>query len=384
MYYGQIEKPKGHQSQSVADAVTQKMSTTGNGVGLVDNRPEVVSQRRMQILFNNSIAQSVQKKGSNMRNKDLDSPIIGTRVSQRKIIVNDTEVNKDAILDDLVSNTAGRVHTWLTSNGMTSILKRNSQDVKAEITATESNSKARKYLEANLRNQINSILAKYNSDDRTFEDNNHFESQLIQDVKLSILRLNDIVGIDHHNGQFSRTDQSGRGKALRIYRTTKRADWNTYLQSRSLAGLLHGHGGSLGQALDYFYKSKNPNNKNASNPFYDNVIFELKFTKDASNAINYDEISSGGEGGGPRSDKLTGKKEQNDILGEADSFSVNLGACRDLIVSMDPVVRRVDEMKGEDTQYSKRLMELGLKHGQYPPTNLTEMEKTELEGLRGL
>lgn len=312
-------------------------------------------------------------------NKTLEAAPPLKSVFQRQIIVNSTEVDKDAILGNAVQNTKGRIHGWLTEKGMTATLKRNSEISKAEISATESNAKGNRYLDENLPNHIASLLAKYDTENRAFGDYGHLESQLIQDVKLSILRLGDFVGIDHHGGQFSKTDNGSGGKPLRIYRTTTRTDWNTYLQSKEIGGLLHGHGGALGQALDYFYKSKN---SAKDGPLYDNVIFEIKFKTNASSAIDYNEISSGGEGGGPKGGKLTGKNEQNDIFGEKEIFSVNLAACRDLILSMNPTIRRVDEMKGEDTQYSKRLLELGIKYGEYPPRNLTKAERAELEGLR--
>lgn len=298
-------------------------------------------------------------------------------VLQRHIIVSEKEVDKELILDEIVVNIKGCIHGWLTRNGMTAMLKRN-KNLKDEITATKSSVKASQYLDGELKDKTLSLLAKYDTENRTFKNRNHLESQLIQDVKLGILGLDDIVGIDHHIGQFSQTDKSGADKPLRIYRTTPRDDWNTYLRSKSIAGLLHGHGGSLGQALDYFYKSKN---SDSNGPLYDNVIFELTFIKSASKAIDYDQISSGAEGGGPKGEKLTGKKEQNDILGENNVFSVNLTACRDLILVMKPTIRRVDEIKGEDSQYSKRLVELGVKHGEYPPQNLTEAEIGELDML---
>ena len=176
-----------------------------------------------------------------------------------------------------------------------------------------------------------------------------------------------------------KTDKSGGDKPLRIFRTTTRGDWNAYLISGETASLLHGHGGSLGQALDYFYKSTN---SDPENPVYDNVIIEFEFARTAQNAINYGQIIGGGEGGGPSGGKLSGKSESNDLLGENNIFSVNLAACSDLILEMNPTVRRVDELKGDDSQYSKRLIELGVKHGEYPPRNLSPEEHAELKSLK--
>ncbi len=369
------EKHLPHEAWHVVQQKQGRVKTTMQMKGSVNINDDASLEKEANLM--GAIALSRVKDKTN---KTLETLPSLKSVFQRQIIVNSAEIDKDAILDAAVISTRGRIHGWLTEKGMTATLKRNSKISKAEINATTSAKKGREYLDENLPNHITSLLAKYDTENRTFGDYGHLESQLIQDVKLSILGLGDIVGIDHHGGQFSGTDKSGGGKPLRIYRTTTRTDWNTYLQSKEIGGLLHGHGGALGQALDYFYKSKT---SAKDGPLYDNVIFEIKFTTNASSAIDYNEISSGGEGGGPKGGKLTGKNEQNDIFGEKEIFSVNLAACRELILSMNPTIRRVDEMKGEDTQYSKRLLELAIKHGGYPPQNLTEAERTELEGLRG-
>lgn len=260
-------------------------------------------------------------------------------VFQRELIIGDRPLDKHAILGDVIVETRGRIHGWLTNtDGITATMKRN-KDLKKEATATESATKGKKYLDTHLPQYIAALLDRYDTENRVFANKDEFEAQVIQDVKLSILRLDQIVGIEQHAGQFSDSDRSGGDKPLRIYRTTTREDWDEYEHSKNIAGLLHGHGGSLGQALDYFYKSKT---SKTDSPLYSNVIFELKFERTASSAIDYERITSGGEGGAPAGDKLTGKKEQNDLLGERKVFSVNLSASRELIMAMNPTVTRID------------------------------------------
>lgn len=305
-------------------------------------------------------------------------------IHQLQIMIADVEISKDGLLDDMINNTRAHIHNWLTTRGMTAIIKANSESktMREEINATESASKATKYLEKHLPTHIDELLSKYDLDHVNFDNLGEVRRQLVQDVKLRFLKLDNMVGVKQNAGQFSTSDDSGRDKPLRIYRTTTRGDWNNYLQTRNVNDLLHGHGGSFGQALDYYYKSKNAAK---TSPLFDNIIFELQFKNTARNAIDYGEITKGGEGGGPKGEKLTGKSEKNDIFKEANVFSVNLAACSQRIIAMDPVVSRVDELKGDDSQFSKRLIELGIKHGSYPPSqNVTESEQQELELLKGV
>ena len=310
---------------------------------------------------------------------------VSNNIHQLQITIEGSEVPKDELLDVMIHETNAHVHHWLTTDGMTAIVKANSESkkMKEEISATESNSKATKYLQKHLPTHIDELLTKYDLDHFKFSNSDEIRRQLVQDVKLRILKLDNMVGVEQNAGQFSTSDDSGRGKPLRIYRTTTRGDWNNYLRTQDVNDLLHGHGGSFGQALDYYYKSKNADK---TSPLFDNIIFELQFENTASNAIDYSEITKGGEGGGPKGGKLTGKSEKNDIFKEANVFSVNLSACSRRIIAMDPVVSRVDELKGDDSQFSKRLLELGLKHESYPPTaeELTESEQQELVDLTGL
>jgi len=321
---------------------------------------------------------SALQQAANRTQISLKETTLLKSVFQRQLIVGDKSLDKHAILDGVISETRGRIHGWLTNtDGMKATMNRN-KDLKMEATATESAIKGHNYLDLHLPQYMSTLLNRYDTENRVFANKDEFERQVVQDVKLSILRLDQIVGIDHHDGQFSQSDRSGGGKPLRIYRTTTREDWNNYLHKNNIVELLHGHGGSLGQALDYFYKSKT---SNEDGPWYDNVIFEILLNRTADNAIDYNGIISGGEGVGPAGGKLTGKREQNDLLGENHVFSVNLTASRELLMSMNPRIKRVDEMKGEDSEYSKRLLKFAIKYGKYPP-DLSEDEKAQLDRLR--
>ncbi len=52
--YAQIEKSKENKSRTVTHSVAQKKSDVKQGFGLVDNRPEAMSQRKLQSLANHS------------------------------------------------------------------------------------------------------------------------------------------------------------------------------------------------------------------------------------------------------------------------------------------------------------------------------------------
>ena len=47
--YAQIEKSKETKSMAVANSVAQKKSQVKQGFGFLDNRPEVVAQRKLQV-----------------------------------------------------------------------------------------------------------------------------------------------------------------------------------------------------------------------------------------------------------------------------------------------------------------------------------------------
>ena len=69
--YTQVEKTKENKSRGVANLVAQKKRTERQGFGFVDNRPEVIAQRKLQAMVNNySDSHPIQKK----ENKSLKMP----------------------------------------------------------------------------------------------------------------------------------------------------------------------------------------------------------------------------------------------------------------------------------------------------------------------
>ncbi|WPD22061.1 MAG: hypothetical protein SD837_17875 [Candidatus Electrothrix scaldis] len=66
--YEQVEKPKENKSRAVANSVAQKKSHVKQGFGFVDNRPETVAQRKIQVLAGENFVrqrQRLQQKGDN-------------------------------------------------------------------------------------------------------------------------------------------------------------------------------------------------------------------------------------------------------------------------------------------------------------------------------
>ncbi|QMU64757.1 MAG: hypothetical protein GKR88_10965 [Flavobacteriaceae bacterium] len=263
-----------------------------------------------------------------------------------------TDENKREYNDRVSKNVSSNIKNWLTSKGMTATLSRNRQSkkMKEEIAATKSNDKAQKYLGKNLKTYLDELFIRYVETNRTFYNQKDLEDQLSQDIKLRILKLDDMVGIPHNYGQFSSEDKSGGNKPLRIFRTTESEDWEMYQANNDIKKLLRGHGGSFGQALDYFYKSRNPP---ASKEIPDNTMIMFDFSNDdedrsASRLIDYNEIIGGAEGEGPKGDRLTGKSEQNDILGESKVFSIHLGKSQDFISGKNPAVFRIAKAREDN------------------------------------
>ncbi len=59
--YAQIEKSKENKSRAVANSVAQKKSNLKQGFGFVDNRSEVIAQRKFQNVANHTSQETIQK-----------------------------------------------------------------------------------------------------------------------------------------------------------------------------------------------------------------------------------------------------------------------------------------------------------------------------------
>jgi hypothetical protein len=258
-------------------------------------------------------------------------------VIQREILIGNTRYKhyNEPLIGDIYNLTRPYISQWdkmdeifwRNSIGATRVAKNNYLDQDGEGVN-------------GLRNDVRAMLRKYNTI-KTFANNQDLARQVVQDVKLRLLGMENVIGVDHQDGQFSEIDddpnvgRTGKTKALRIYRTMNATNWNNYTQSNDLDNILYGHGGSLGQAMHYFAMSK----RDAK----DDVLVEFKFPNTAQNLMDYTQISRGGEGGPPRNNKLTGKSEKNDIMKLDQSiFSVNLHKSKDLIKQLNPQVKLID------------------------------------------
>jgi hypothetical protein len=253
---------------------------------------------------------------------------------QRKILVGSNWVvhYDDNVVAQIYSDVRPYIAQW---DQMKVIFKK--------MKKTETDQAIKDYLDQELENNIRALLRKYN-ENKAFIDDADLIRQVVQDIKLKLLGLENIVGIDNLDGQFSeKADDSnvgrrGKSKKLKIYRTMKMEDWERYKLSNDPKDILHGHGGSLGQALHYFIKSKSEN--------LDDVLVEFEFSQNAANLIDYTKIQKGGEGKGPKDNKLTGKSEKNDVMAlDADIFSVNLSKSHDLITELNPKITLIDKVR---------------------------------------
>jgi hypothetical protein len=287
----------------------------------VDNRPAAATQRKLQEMANRSTSQKTA-----LRTGSATQP-----VAQRKILVGDDfhEPYDAELIEEQRGETKPYLDQW---NAMNDIFKRPTK------RATKDAKNA--YLNGALRNDIEVILRKYNNI-RSFDNGTDLTRQLVQDVKLKLLKLDSIIGITNQDGQFSQTEddpdvaRTGKSKPLCIYRTMKTEHWNKYLETNDPKDILWGHGGSLGQALHYFLKSKEAK--------LDDVLVEFEFSGAASSLVDYTRIAGGGEGGEPHSGKLTGKSEDNDVMElDQEIFSINLAKSKRLIADLKPKITLKD------------------------------------------
>lgn len=322
--------PKG-KDQPAANAVATKQAGDDAMLQFVDNRPEASVQRKFQTIADRSPIRTLDGPRSNFS--------VSGAVVQRDILVGD--VWKKQYDDALVSEQVVKVKPY--------IVQWSQLDTIFDGGTKTKTSKAKEaYLnnaqQLGLENDIRVLLRKYVGKN-SFENDEDLARQLIQDVKLKLLGMESILGTSQRDGQFSAKDddsevgRTGKSKTLRIYRTMKAEHWNNYKKSGDVKDILWGHGGSLGQALHYFLKSKQDK--------LPDVLVEFEFSGKAESLVDYKNIGSGGEGKEPKEGKLTGKKEQNDVMDlDQEIFSINLGKSKDLIAKLNPKVNLLDQVQG--------------------------------------
>jgi len=270
---------------------------------------------------------SASNRGGGNQNEDKGSEIV--------IGYPPNKGSEDELIDSIYNLAKPYIQQW---GQMDKIFEGNTK-AKAQEAKSEYLNKDEESFDG-LKNHVRAMLRKYKG--KTFDNKVDLARQVVQDVKLKLLGMEKVIGVDHQDGQFSGTKdnskegRTGKTKTLRIYRTMNAADWNEYTKSQDIGDILKGHGGSLGQAMYYFAKSKSDKK--------DDVLVEFKFSDTADKLIDYGNIKGGGEGGASQNGKLPGKSEQNDIMKlDAEIFSVNLGRNKSHIIdNLKPQVRLID------------------------------------------
>ena len=117
--YEKVEKPKENKSRAIANSVGQKKSIEKQGFGLVDNRPEVTVQRRLQDTANNrsgmmqlktiqemarnslQVKEVVAQREENKKNREKDDDVEPDRETvQRKVDNNRRAIGRRIIITD--------------------------------------------------------------------------------------------------------------------------------------------------------------------------------------------------------------------------------------------------------------------------------------------
>jgi hypothetical protein len=273
-------------------------------------------------------------------------------VIQREILIGKKGDEKQYKHDDaefieiITKDVESFMKQWLTNDFIKKNKKVKTENAIASIRNKYFNDKHEDGL--SFADNVESRLEYY--DGRTFINTQDLGRQVTQDLKLKWLGLEDVMGVEHHDGQFSTKEDDeakgriGKSKNLRIYRTMPASDWNEYdrPEDKDLKGLVSkGHGGSLGQALSYFLSSK----KDQKNK--DDVLVEFAFSSSANDLVSYKDVAEGGgEGGGPKNGKFTGKSEKRDEMAlDQDIISINLAKHKDFIVDKNPVVKLIAKSK---------------------------------------
>lgn len=345
------DKSQENKSQLVANTVSQKLGSGESTSQFLDNRPETVSQRKLHEIAHKSPQVSQLRVFQGMANGNLYSKQVNqyqtltenNSISQQtsmqkketkgvvqrliKVGEKDHEVNAGDIVNPTVDRVWGQLTTWMTRS-------------KANKPSKELEKKVKNILKDKSKASVKVEVARLFSDiydERSFVDIDDLGRQAEQDVMLKLLGLESLEGTEQQLDQFTFSKGSaGAGstkKSFRVYRTMKFEFWNEYENSGDVKTILHGHGGALGQALHYFQKSIGN---------LDDVLVEFAFNDlSESQAVDYNEISKGGEGKGSKGGKLGAKSEKNDVFAVNNIFSVDLGKNKVLIDKLKPTVKAI-------------------------------------------
>lgn len=257
-------------------------------------------------------------------------------VIQREITVaNEQHATDDEnILNPTLERVRGQLTTWETRSTsrkvklpkpLVSWLKRLSKDQGLKKTEWTT-----------LKDEVQRLFRE-TYDGKEYVDLEDLGRQAEQDIMLWLLELPELQGLPQQLDQFLRIGGAGKTKPpFRIYRTEHVSRWKEYQKGDDIETLCIGHGGSLGQALNYFRKSKNEG--------LNDVLLEFSFEgRSEQNIMDYEEIGLGAEGKGSKGGKMGGKSEKNDVFAPLnDVFSISLNKNKDLIKKAAPTVRAIE------------------------------------------
>ena len=151
--YEQVEKPKENKSRAVANFVTQKKSDVKQGFGFVDNRPEAIIQRKLQVIANNY----TERYHKPFRNESINfskySNAVGELIKQNGFNVNTEDI---LIGTDNVKNT--NCHQSEGENNAIQSFLDNRMDKEGQVTPQLFNSVPSNFVTQRMRIQITPSL----------------------------------------------------------------------------------------------------------------------------------------------------------------------------------------------------------------------------------
>lgn len=333
--------PAGHLADDDLEAQTAAMNGTPQAQTIAQlQRALNQSPRAVQLARMSAVLQKRSGSFATAQPPPLESARPAAAI-QRKITVGKDTYEKDdkKLLALIAGQVKGQLSTWADRTTI------NNKDVSEPLAKL-------KELSA-LTTAVGDLFADKYDEGRIFTDIDDLRRQTEQDIILGVVGLPALQGTEQQLDQYHQSSAKGpRGPGagrhpFRIYRCMKRQYWDAYQKSGNVKDILHGHGGGLGQALDYFRKSV------ADKKTLDDVLVEFRFPElSEAQMIDPEEIGKGGEGKAPKGGKLGGKSEKNDIFAPvAAIYSVNLQASKDLIASKKPEVKALafsrDDNPGE-------------------------------------
>lgn len=182
----------------------------------------------------------------------------------------------------------------------------------------------------------NDLWAIYQTLTLNLTDNDSLIHQVGQDIYLYLKdNRSPIIGTPHQQSEYA-MDPTRRhpghvgDRDMRIYRSMPKYAWD--------AASLKGHGGSLGEAMNYFQQQKRDTAVHANHVYY---LVEFRLPGKALDTM-VGTIGAGGEGARSTADKFGGKKESTSEFGiEKNFFSVDMEHAATILSAVAGATSRV-------------------------------------------